>query len=253
VAPDCLLVDLGNSRLKWALLESDQAAVLGPVEAISHRDLDLASLLQQHWQGLRPRRAIICSVAGAERDQQLRQWIKQTWGISPFFFTSSYAYPGMRNGYAQPEKLGNDRWLGCIAAHQRCQGPVALVDAGTAITLDLVDGQGQHQGGWIIPGLASMGRCLLQNTAIAATDFASTDLSPGRDTASAIGQGALLACLGAIELVAQRHTPGYSWLLTGGDAEQIAPLLGFDHQRIDHLLLQGLTLIVQQQGWGVGP
>ncbi|MBF0255124.1 MAG: type III pantothenate kinase [Gammaproteobacteria bacterium] len=247
MAPDCLLVDLGNSRLKWALLEAGQTNSPGPVQAISHRDLNLAALLQQHWQGLRPRRVIICSVAGAERDQQLRQWIKQTWGISPFFFTSTYAYPGMRNGYAQPEKLGNDRWLGCIAAHQRCQGPVALVDAGTAITLDLVDGQGQHQGGWIIPGLASMGRCLLQSTAITATDFASADLSPGTDTASAIGQGALLACLGLLESAAARADANYRWLLTGGDAACLSPLLRLEHEVVEQLLLEGLALIAHHR------
>lgn len=241
---DCLLVDLGNSRLKWALLEQGR---MGPVAAISHRDFSLVALLQQHWQGLRPARVIICSVAGAERDQQLRQWIKQNWHISPFFFTSTYPYPGMRNGYVQPEKLGNDRWLGCIAAFQRCQGAVALVDAGTAITLDLVDAQGQHQGGWIIPGLNGMGQCLQQTTAISDTQARVDQLAPGKDTASCIGQGALLACLGLLESAASRSGADYHWLLTGGDAPNLSPQLRLQHEVVDHLLLDGLALIARHR------
>jgi type III pantothenate kinase len=240
VAAEHLLIDLGNSRLKWALFDGTG---LGAVHALWHRERSLTDLLEPAWQHIAPARVIACSVAGRQRDEQLRDWVATRWSLAIDFFSSEDAYPGMRSGYADPAHLGNDRWLGCIAGFQRCRGNVGIIDAGSAITIDWVDANGQHQGGWILPGLQTMGHCLLQRTAIPDTDFRFDGLAAGKDTPSCIGQGALLACLGALNLAMAQTPPDTCWLLTGGDAATISRHLQPAHQVIDHLLLEGLALI----------
>jgi type III pantothenate kinase len=247
MGPDWLLVDLGNSRLKWAWFSEERRC---PAEAMPHdRSQSLAPLLNDIWAAApAPRRVLICSVASAEYNAQITHWCQNQWQLTPDWFRSSGELLGLRNAYLEPERLGNDRWLAMLAARQRLDGPLAVVDCGTALTIDLINAQGQHQGGWILPGLGLQHQALLGNTAIRQPASAWATLAPGLDTASCIANGTLLGALGALQMVArqlqdQPQWQGLRWVLGGGEASIIAPFLPWPHELLPDLLLDGLALL----------
>ncbi|MBU0501391.1 MAG: type III pantothenate kinase [Gammaproteobacteria bacterium] len=240
-----LLVDIGNSRLKWALLLD---GIRGAQHSEPYRPGQLVALLPRIWQGIRPQRILIASVASEAVNREIAHWSEATWGLPPEFMRSQAQCLGVTNGYREPERLGIDRWLALIAAYHRCGGSVGVVDAGSAVTIDLVDGQGRHRGGWILPGVALQGRCLRANTAIPAFDDLAPVLAPGHATAEAIANGGLLAVAGAIEqaarIVAVRgDLPGIRWVLTGGDGDRLANLLTLEFEIMDGLVMDGLHLM----------
>jgi len=111
--------------------------------------------LQQIW---------VASVAGSEAEQSLADMLARRWGVQAWFARSEASCSGLRNSYQQPARMGVDRWLAMLAAWQRLQGRACVVDAGSALTCDLVSAQGQHEGGYIIPGPTLMERALLLDT-----------------------------------------------------------------------------------------
>jgi type III pantothenate kinase len=237
VPADTLLIDIGNSRLKWCLLHDAQP---GAVHAIDLTSTSMAAQLQHAWPTLQPARLLVCSVAQASIDRELSRWSQQHWGIAPRFFTSETPYPGMHCGYANPSQLGNDRWLAAIAAYQRCRQAVAVIDAGSAITIDLVDAQGQHQGGWILPGLVALRNALRNSTAIPPFSATIGDMTPGTTTDHCIANGILLACVGALEKAGSAWRD-HHWILSGGDARTLSPHLNLPHETVDNLLMEGLA------------
>jgi len=243
-----LLVDVGNSRLKWTLLQGGARGVLHSEPYSPGRVPDL---LGKAWPANPvPGRILIASVASGEINGELRRWIEATWKISPDFIQSEAQYLGVTNGYRQPERLGVDRWLALIAAYHHCRGPVGIVDAGTAVTIDLVDRLGIHQGGWILPGLALYPRCLRANTAIPDFGELAPTLTFGAGTAEAIANGGLAAVAGAIETAAriastQETLRGIRWVLTGGDADRLASMISLDFEIIGELVMDGLNRIAE--------
>ena len=153
--------------------------------------------------------------------------------------------------------LGCDRWLALQWPASRHGGAFAVIDCGTAITVDLVDAQHQHRGGWILAGLRTSQEGLQQRApGLPLVDLSETDLAtlghPALNTPAAVGQGALMLALGGIErcLAAGREAmPDLAAIwLTGGDAPLLLSALGQQpaawHWRHDPLLvLRGLAMI----------
>ena len=168
------------------------------------------------------------------------------WQQSPQFARSSAAHAGVRNAYADaPGTLGVDRWIGLIAVAGRSQD-VCVVDCGTALTLDLLEADGRHLGGYILPGLAMMVDALLQATRRVRFDRVPPDdgLAPGRNTAEAVMHGALAAVVALIE----KSGTGRHVVLTGGDAARVSALLACPHVVEPDLLLQGLQRYFSDAG-----
>lgn len=232
-----LLIDVGNSRLKWA--HADRAG-LGPVQALAH-DGDPARLVAQIPQ-LRVDAVRIANVTGAAHAAALAEAIRQRHGCAPVFAESAAAHAGLRSAYAEPQRLGVDRWLNLLAARRRSQGGAACIaSAGTALTFDAVDAGGQHLGGIIAPGLMTAQQAVLGATRFAAAGpDAAYDAGLGRDTEACVRQGALHACAGLVDRLARRY-PQALLLLTGGDAGLLQPHLECaDWQLAPDLVLEGL-------------
>jgi type III pantothenate kinase len=233
-----LLVDIGNSRLKWAVLS---AASMSPVTAIPHRERELAAVLDQAWGELEtPSRVHIACVMPEASRQAVSDWVRDHWACPLSWAVSESEALGVRNGYAEPGRLGVDRWLALLGAWRRVRSAVCVVDCGSAVTLDIVDADGQHLGGWISPGLALM-RTVLQ---------AGTDLplvrgggsgEPGRSTDAAIRAGTLQAIVGLIAQGMQLAPDSARLLLTGGDAAQLASQLHYPYEICPDLVLEGLA------------
>lgn len=239
-----LLIDLGNSQLKWAWQPSDQASgALSHSQRAAHQDGHCAALIaavavtgvEQVW---------LSSVAGQSAERLAADLRKIT--AAPLFRAHSpAAMDGIVNAYAQPQRLGVDRFLALLGARARYPAQALLVvDAGTALTIDLLAADGSHQGGSIAPGLALMRRSLGRGTAslgeaVEPPTLAVDDL--GRNTEQAIESGILAAARGAIELRRRQFVAmAPKLLLTGGDAQRLAVDLA-DAVLLPDLVLEGLA------------
>jgi type III pantothenate kinase len=165
---------------------------------------------------------------------------------------SSPQAAGVSNGYDHPERLGVDRWLALLGAYHSVKGSVCVADCGTAITVDVVDGEGRHQGGVIAPGLALMRRALAVATDGAVAGGGSFRGVFARETEAAVQGGTVNAAAGLIEkLMAEsgRVLDTQPFLiLTGGDAAPVAECLRLPHEIAPLLVLQGLWLIAGKDG-----
>lgn len=223
-----LLVDLGNTRLKW--LQGDPAAPAARGEvAVGGGDRD--RVLSEAWPGLaRPDAVWASSVAAPEAREAVTRITTRLWGLSPQWVIAAREYAGVRNGYTDAASLGSDRWLAIIAAYREIRGAVCVVDCGTAVTIDAIDAGGNHRGGAIVPGLALMRRALLERTAQIREAGQEAAGALGRTTGDAVSGGTLLGLAGAIGtlVAAQREVIGQAApvLLCGGDAPRLMPVLG---------------------------
>ncbi len=231
-----LLLDVGNSRLKWAAAD---AAAVGEGGAIEHGGNPAAAVSSI---GLAKADAIwIANVTGAALGDKLAAVLKLRFGTVPKFVAVQAEYAGLRVAYAEPQRLGIDRWLALLAAWSEARGAACVVSAGTALTFDAVDATGQHLGGVIAPGLLTM-----QQAVLGATRFPSTGPAQvytdglGADTDACVRQGALHACAGMVERLANRHAANATRLITGGDAARLLPHLDGAWSARLNLVMEGL-------------
>lgn len=245
-----LLADIGNSCLKWTWLHD---GVLQPGERALYREEGLASVLARHWAPLRrPQRLLVANVGGAEAAAVLSEWTRQRWDLVPEFLCAQASAFGVRNAYAEPHRLGSDRWAALIATHHSTPRAACIVDCGTAITIDALAADGQHLGGLIVPGLATMRRALLDNTSgIELRGEAMEAVSLlARDTEGAVRGGTLYAAVAVIDRVVAdvRAALGkdVARIITGGDAPILLALLGERFVHEPDLVLQGLAVVASQ-------
>jgi type III pantothenate kinase len=245
-----LLVDAGNTRIKWAGLEG--GALQSGATVLRRDGAEDVDSLATLWAVLPvPQRLLIASVAGAEFGVRVGAWSKKFWGIEPEFVTAQAQSFGVANAYTEPQRLGVDRWLALIAARRVVTGPVCVVDCGTALTVDVMAEDGAHLGGLIIPGLGLMRRALLEKTAgieaaIGGIPHEEVSLL-AKDTRSGVMGGTLYATIAVIDRIVQDVTEAIGadlgCVLTGGDADTVRPLLpaGFHYE--PELVLKGLAIV----------
>jgi len=240
-----LLVDIGNSRIKWRTLDQDQAGVM---QAVIYDKDDTGVCLDTHWRDLQPPESVwVANVAGAGVDRQLRNWINARWRSEIHFATVTREAGGVRNAYSNTGTLGVDRWLALIAARHK-YGAACIVDCGTAVTIDGLDAGGRHLGGLIIPGSAMMQASLVTATSgIPAPTGAGAGDGLADNTAQAVRNGCTLAIAALIDRSAaamkSEMQDGLTCVITGGGAGEILPLLqtGFVHD--PQLVLEGLAVM----------
>lgn len=240
-----LELDIGNSRLKWRLLDADGGRIdggFGPHLPEPGSDYPWRS--QNRGS---PAVARIASVADADFNAALRRELEAEGTRKIEFVPAGAACGRLRSGYREPQRMGADRWLAMVAASERCPGAFAVVDAGSAITLDLVAADGGHLGGWIVPGLRMMRGSLLAGTAgirLPKTDT-SAPLAPGRDTAEAVGFGTVLLAQDfvarRVEAFRRQHADALLFV-TGGDGDRIAAETPQPKLHVPELVLDGLAL-----------
>ncbi len=237
-----LLIDIGNSRLKWA---SEQAGQISSIQAVDYRQDHAYQNLEQQWQTLpRPSKIAIACVGAAQQITELEALVNRLWpAIEIIIPKSSVAFGSVINAYPNPEKLGVDRWLALLAAHQHYRGNTCIIDCGTAMTLDFIDSHGQHRGGLISPGLLLMKKALAQNTAALDLNQQTQALALADNTINAIDSGTLLAAIGLIETAIKRFQPVEQVIITGGDADLIKQYLTMALIVDEQLVFKGLQLI----------
>jgi len=251
-----LAIDIGNTRLKWALYPS---AVPGS-EPVAHgaRFLETIDQLgEAEWAGLAPppRRVLGCCVASDSVRHRVEEQL-ELWDVAPRWVVPGAAEAGVTNGYDHPMRLGSDRWVALIGARARVlaagvRRPVLVVMAGTAVTVDALDAEGRFLGGLILPGHGIMLRALEGGTAGLRVPTGEVREFP-TNTSDALTSGGNFAIAGAIERM-HRHLQQRSGepplcIVTGGAGWKVVPALTIDHELIDTLIFDGLLTIAAQRG-----
>lgn len=263
-----LLIDVGNSAIKWAQLGLH--GELSESERQLHRGVaDVSSKLIEHWRGnVEPGAALIaCNVAGADVVSAVEK-AAHTLGLGAVGWLPTqrcFDGPiGLINGYRDPMQLGADRWHGMLGACSLASAAadaqaLVVVNAGTATTVDCIDIDDsdleevritrKFVGGVIAPGVRLMLESLARGTAgLPAASGAPSNFPDNTDTA--IITGVLDAQAGLVHRVWHRFAVGLSarprLILTGGNAEVLLSRLSIEGAAIEHnLVLRGLALRAQ--------
>ena len=243
-----LLIDIGNTRIKWARFAQ---GTLQPQSAEPHADWSAQTFGETVLHaGARDDRVLVSNVSGQRMADIVRAAVVQAWQVEPEFVTSSATAGGVRNAYRQPQQLGVDRWLAIIGAHAIEHAAVCVVSVGTALTIDGVAADGRHLGGVIVPGPDLMLSSLLRNTsdiAQRAQQGSASDALFADNTLGAIQQGAehALAALveravGVMRLSLQEMPMVF---MTGGASARVEKLLGLPYRAAPDLVLRGLAVL----------
>lgn len=236
-----ILIDLGNTRLKWATLVRGE---LRPGGVFAHASTPLVTQLQREWNGLvRVNEVLVASVVAPAQEAELDALVQQRFGLHAAFLRSPAFALGVRNAYVEPALLGVDRFLALVALHTERRRAQLLASVGTALTIDLLDADGLHHGGLIVPSPHLMREAILAGTARVTVAGGRWNEMPNA-TADAVVAGSLYAAAGAIErfreVATRRLGTSPALLLTGGGADEIVPLLA-DAMRVHDLVLRGLA------------
>ncbi|MDX1406052.1 MAG: type III pantothenate kinase [Woeseiaceae bacterium] len=249
-----MLFDIGNTRLKWAVLEGGQIARHGHIDHSVLKDRGFTALTRR--VPAKVDYILACNVAGPAFATRLSGVIGIHCGTDVHFARAEAKGYGVTNAYRQPRRLGVDRWVALVGARAETRSAVCIVDAGTAVTIDAMDNKGQHLGGLIIPGWNMMPSALSTNThgirlPRRRGPGSRQGIEPfGRSTGEAVQNGAISAICGAIERsAAALRSAGLRprIVLTGGDASRILKRLDGKILHRPHLVLQGLARMVQDK------
>lgn len=238
-----LLIDLGNSGLRWGLACGGQVFEQGRIG--TKAGITGSSEVHSFLGGLRPpERVIGALVAPPESARALASMIRDLWGYEPVFPASPQAGWGVDNGYSSPAQLGIDRFAALVAARRREPAGAVVVDVGTAVTIDILIG-GVHRGGYILPGPQLMADSLAAGTAAVSAAPADPSKAPGVDTAAGVGRGIGHAITGAVaEVRAHLEAQGLSGLpclITGGGAGLLMERVASPRYRLRGLVIEGLA------------
>ena len=249
-----LAIDVGNTRLKWALYETPRPAatlLAQGAEFLDHID----RLSDTAWARLPvPTRMLGCVVAGDAVKRRVEEQM-ELWDVAPQWVVSSAREAGLTNGYDHPTRLGCDRWVAMIGArhHMLAQGParpLVVVMVGTAVTVEAIDAEGRFLGGLILPGHGIMLRALESGTAGLHVPTGEVQLFP-TNTSDALTSGGTYAIAGAVERMVQ-HVMAHcnaepACIMTGGAGWKMAPSMTRPFELVDNLIFDGLLTIASQR------
>lgn len=234
-----LLLDAGNTRLKWAVVEDGQWQSQG---SACYSDLSaLTRVLERQLD------CFVASVVRAQHEAEIAALLAP-WSISPVWLSADVRFADVVNTYTNPQQLGVDRWMGLIAARQRSRTATLVVSVGTAMTVDALSAGGAFLGGLIVPGVGMMQRALQSGTAQVAEVSGVWQAFP-RSTADAVQSGIVAALSGAIQRqyahLAEVAGEPPRCLVTGGDAECLLPYLDLTVEQVPLLVLEGMERVTR--------
>lgn len=230
-----ILVDIGNTRIKYSLLCH--------AEEEPNACEDTNSLFSFIDSQKKISHLYIASVRNQELVDEISAMCNERNIIFVEKHTEKEAF-GIKNSYANVQKMGVDRWLAMVCAAEKSKKAFFVMDVGTAITVDFVV-DGQHLGGWIVPGFQVMRNALVASTKkVFANDEIPTTFGVGTDTEDCVATGCLAALYGvylsAVDYISSKQTE-FDIILGGGDKKVFAFLKSADNMRLAHLVMQGLA------------
>ena len=254
-----LAIDIGNTRLKWALYDMARPgadALASGAEFLDH----IEKLADGPWADLpiAPVSMLGCVVAGDAVRRRAEEQIHERFDCSPRWVVSSAAEAGIVNGYDHPTRLGADRWVAMIGARHRMLAqqreldkgsrPMVVVMIGTAVTVEAIDAEGKFLGGLILPGHGIMLRALESGTAGLHVPTGEVREFP-TNTSDALTSGGTYAIAGAVERMVQ-HVRTHcgaepACYITGGAGWKMAPSMNVNFELVESLIMDGLLVIAE--------
>ena len=238
-------IDWGNTRLKWRLAQGDKVLGAGgsgdPVADL------LPALKDQYGTCERCR---VASVRDDASNEKLADAVAACFGLDVEFAAISASSQGLSNSYATPKTMGVDRWCSMVALWSELSQAFCLVSYGTAVTIDCVDSNGQHVGGYISPGVRMQLQSINEGTGRIAIDIGApidTDLSLADNTSDAVHRGIVASIVAHTRdryLAFSDTQQAAPLILAGGDAEALAPHLSLPCTIRQALVLDGLPLLL---------
>jgi type III pantothenate kinase len=248
-----LLVDVGNTRIKWATLSRGQLVRRG---SAVHRDSLDAAVAALAAEVAASTRVVAANVAGDRVAERLRALVAARPGASLTFVAPSAERFGVRCAYADPRRLGVDRWVAVLAAYHAARGAACTISAGTAVTFDAVDARGEHLGGLIFPGAPLLAAALDRNTSDIGSTAAASGAARGlellgRNTDAAVGNAAWLALSAALDRAVATVERALGMrpvvYLSGGDADALRRWLETSVELRADVVLEGLKLFAEAE------
>ncbi|MEQ6886018.1 type III pantothenate kinase [Salicola sp. Rm-C-2C1-2] len=241
-----LQVDAGNSRVHWRILDEHRTVAGRGAESW---DAVSAGVLAGMVPG-RVTRLEFASVAG-QRARDLKAWFVSAGNVDVEEFVSTPRQCGVLNAYEDPACMGVDRWLAMVGAYSRWGGPITVVDAGTAITIDHVDETGNHRGGYILPGAALMMQSLGAGTSDVRTGhIVEYGTAPGVTTSECVHHGIAWVIEALIRNSSLYWNGRGRTVLTGGDAEMAAAGLSQGILVESELVFAGMDAVIDEMRSG---
>ena len=249
-----LAIDIGNTRLKWALYAAGQPGAALLTQGAEFLET-IDTLAEGAWRELSPPQAMLgCAVAGDAIRRRVEEQL-ELWDIEPHWIVPTAQDSGLINGYDHPTRLGADRWASLAGARSRVLSamrhggvarPALVVMVGTAVTVDALDASGRFLGGLILPGFGLMQRALEQGTSGLKVPTGEVVDFP-TNTSDALMSGGANAIAGAIErqhrLLVKHCNAEPMLLMTGGASAKLAPITGLSFETVDALIFEGLLHI----------
>jgi len=250
-----LAIDIGNTRLKWALYEAPRPGAAMIAHGAEFLE-QIETLAEGPWAGLpRPSSMLGCTVATDAVKRRAEAQMEELWDVPAHWIYASAAEAGVVNGYDHPGRLGADRWVAIIGARHRllAQGaaaPMVVVMVGTAVTVEAVDASGRFLGGFILPGHGIMLRALEAGTAGLHVPTGEVRAFP-TNTSDALTSGGTYAIAGAVERMVQ-HVRAHcgaepACFMTGGAGWKMAPHMSVPFELVEGLIFDGLLRIAQER------
>lgn len=241
-----LLLDIGNTSVNWALQEQDKFTSFGAF--VYSKDHFEKNLQENLLFSEKPSDILVSNVAGDEVFNSLNDWLKKQWQQECWQPDVSAKYKDLKNGYSDTEQMGLDRWLAMVASWEKYQTALCLVGCGTALTIDVIDFEGKHLGGYIVPGIELMQKALVNNTVQINMDVKNIpSVEYARDTQIAVNNGAFLSAVSMIDHVVDTFSDEskreVQCIISGGMAESIKPLLNHWFEYEPNLVLTGLSIL----------
>ncbi|MES1170996.1 MAG: type III pantothenate kinase [Actinomycetota bacterium] len=248
-----LLVDIGNTRVKWATLGDGRQSRM---HAAAHEGSGLALRALVRSAPRDVSRVVVVSVVDEALSHVLDAAARRRFGVTTEYIRSTSRAHGVTNGYRDTWRLGADRWVSAVGAHALASGRTAVVaNVGTALTIDAVSASGRHRGGAIVPGPATMVESLLSGThgiRRRAGGRAKSHTMFATDTASALAAGSMFAAAAFVDralVEAQRELKGRPLLIiTGGAAPGLQRYLKSSARLVPDLVLRGLAVFAAGAG-----
>jgi type III pantothenate kinase len=241
-----LFLDIGNSSVKWAVQEKNNFISTG---TFSYKNNNFQNELQQNLIfSEKPMAVLVSNVIEKEIFELVNSWTKKQWQLECWQPKVSAHYKKLKNCYSDINQMGIDRWLAMVAAWELYSSAVCLVSCGTALTIDFIDEEGQHLGGYILPGIELMQKALVSNTVQISIDVRNNpSIEYGNDTQSSVNNGSFLAAASTINNVVDKFTKELNCelncIISGGMAESIKPFLNNPFEHEPNLIFMGLSIL----------
>lgn len=242
-----LVLDIGNTRLKWARYASAAPGAQMLAQGAEFLE-NIDKLSEGAWHDLpAPHQVLGCVVAGDTIRRRVQEQMEH-WDVVPQWVVASESEAGLRNGYDHPARLGADRWVAMVGAYHRMLArgaprPMVVVMVGTAVTVEAVDASGKFLGGLILPGHGIMLRALESGTAGLHVPTGEVRQFP-TNTSDALTSGGTYAIAGAVERMVQHvlaHCGAEPYcVMTGGAGWKMAPSMTRPFELVDNLIFDGL-------------